>query len=162
MIRTKPVQRVLDQASILGLHINKTSPKNRPIHQFGPYADQIRNFGPFRMHWWRAGLSAFWCKKPGRAETTIWILHNAWVGWGTIDRLALSKLSKLGTRKGRDDSLNIRMQNAWVGEWGGTQGGDTPLDLLAYDEVYRRLARHSPRAEANYAIQYNTVPCNTI
>ena len=29
-------------------------------------------------------------------------------------------------------------------------------------EVYRRLARHSPRAEANYAIQYNTVPCNTI
>ena len=30
------------------------------------------------------------------------------------------------------------------------------------NEVYRRLARHSPRAEANYAIQYNTVPCNTI
>ena len=30
------------------------------------------------------------------------------------------------------------------------------------DEVYRRLARHSPRAEADYAIQYNTVPCNTI
>ena len=31
-----------------------------------------------------------------------------------------------------------------------------------YFEVYRRLARHSLRAEANYAIQYNTVPCNTI
>ena len=31
-----------------------------------------------------------------------------------------------------------------------------------YNEVYRRLARHSPRAEANYAIQYKTVPCNTI
>ena len=34
--------------------------------------------------------------------------------------------------------------------------------LRIYNEVYRRLARHSPRAEANYAIQYNTVPCNTI